>query len=773
MHLLDSDRTPSRNRSIAIIVLIVSTLFTSALLMFVLQPLFGKLLLPLLGGTPAVWNSCMVFYQSLLFIGYLYAHLVGTRLTVRFQVIVHFIVIALSLFTLPVGLPENLIPPIDSHPTFWLFSTLASAIGLPFFILSTTAPLMQKWFAQMGHSDSNDPYFLYAASNGGSLISLLSYPFLIEPTIGLQAQQMDWSIGYLILCTLIILCGIALWQKRQPSPVEFHYIAQQRVEMQVGHLYAIRQSTIAAFSNTQSPTPLTWQIQCYWATLAFVPSSLLLGLTNFISTDIAAVPLLWIIPLTVYLLSFVIVFSGVNAKSHRWFVRLQPVILIPFVIYAFINPADLPYWAYLILHIIAFFFAVMVCHGQLAWHRPHTSHLTTYYLIMSFAGMLGGMFNTFVAPVLFNDIYEYPLMIIAALLLRPWAYLLNLKEALMQIIDPLLLLITGIIIYLRVENLVDYFDGIVISLSLLTLAIYFLQRRVIAYAGLMGIIIVFAIVVHHSENHTLIQKRTFFGVMAVRDSVLTNENQQPEHYHELFHGTTKHGAQRLTPLESTTPLTYYSRPGPMGQLFRAFDKQSDHWVIGVVGLGAGALTCYAKTTQTWTLYEIDPLVLDIAQNPNYFTYLSQCVPKARAEIGDARLSLKNSTDESFDLLIMDAFSSDAIPTHLLTREALELYLKKLKPNGLLAFHITNRHLSLKKVLSIHAEQAHLAALIQEFKPQNDAPLIVATDWVVFAKNAESLKPLQSSLLGNWQKMPLYFDMPAWTDDFTNIVSVWK
>lgn len=717
--------------------------------MFVLQPLFGKLLLPLLGGTPAVWNSCMVFYQSVLFLGYLYAHLLGTRLKSNHQIVVHLAVISLSFLALPVGLPENLIPPTEINPTFWIFSTLALAIGLPFFVLSTTAPLIQKWFAHVGHHDSHDPYFLYAASNTGSLVSLLSYPFLIEPKWGLTAQQSDWSVGYIVLCLLIAGCGFVLWKN-----------------------YQTIDSENSDNSSSYAP-PLSWKTKFYWGALAFVPSSLLLGLTNFISTDIASVPLLWIIPLTVYLFSFVVVFSRWNDKSHLWFVRLQPVFLIPFVAYAFINPADLPYWMYLVFHVIAFFFAIMVCHGELAAQRPHSAHLTTYYLIMSFAGMLGGMFNTFVAPFVFNGIYEYPLMIVAALLLRPSLKKLSLPEIGMQLIDPLLLLAIGVGIYLNVSNLTNYFDGVVISLCVLTIAVYFLRQRVVAYAGLIGVIISAAMSLHHAESHTLMQERTFFGVMAVRESVLTDEKGQPEIYHELFHGTTKHGAQRLIPTESKTPLTYYSRPSPMGQLFKTFDAQNENWNIGVVGLGAGALTCYAKPSQTWTLYEIDPLVVDIAKNPAYFTYLSQCAPNAVSEIGDARLSLQNKPDGTFDLLMMDAFSSDAVPTHLLTREAIELYFKKLKPNGILAFHITNRHLLLKKVVSIHAEQMKLAALIQEFKPQTDAPLIVATDWVVLAKNPENLKPLQTSQIGSWKKMPLYFDMPAWTDDFTNIVSIWK
>ena len=738
-----------QNRSNFLIMLFASTLFSSALLMFVLQPLFGKLLLPLLGGTPAVWNSCMVFYQSILFLGYLYAHLLGTRLKSNHQIIVHLAVISLSFLALPVSLPENLIPPTEGNPTLWLFSTLALAIGLPFFVLSTTAPLIQKWFAHVGHHNSHDPYFLYAASNTGSLVSLLSYPFLIEPNWGLNAQQSDWTLGYVGLCLLIAACGFALWKN-----------------------YRSIDSENATISASNAP-PLSWKTKFYWGALAFVPSSLLLGLTNFISTDIASVPLLWIIPLTVYLFSFVVVFSRWNDKSHAWFVRLQPVFLIPFVAYAFINPADLPYWMYLFFHVIAFFFAIMVCHGELAAQRPHSQHLTTYYLIMSFAGMLGGMFNTFVAPFVFNGIYEYPLMIIAALLLRPSLKKLSFKETSLQLIDPILLLIIGAGIYFSVSNLTDYFDGVVISLCVLTIGVYFLRQRVVAYAGLMGVIISAAMSLHHAESHTLMQERTFFGVMAVRESVLTDEKGQPETYHELFHGTTKHGAQRLIPTESKTPLTYYSRPSPMGQLFKTFDAQNANWNIGVVGLGAGALACYAKPSQTWTLYEIDPLVVDIAKNPAYFSYLSQCAPNAVSEIGDARLSIQNKPDGTFDLLMMDAFSSDAVPTHLLTREAIDLYFKKLKPNGILAFHITNRHLLLKKVVSIHAEQMKLAALIQEFKPQTVAPLIVATDWVVLAKNPETLKPLQTSQIGSWQKMPLYFDMPAWTDDFTNIVSIWK
>jgi hypothetical protein len=496
----------------------------------------------------------------------------------------------------------------------------------------------------------------------------------------------------------------------------------------------------------------------------------LLGLTNFISTDIASVPLLWIIPLTLYLLSFVLVFSKWAGKIHPLMVALQPVILLPFIAYSFINPAVLPYWLDLTLHLLAFFLAIMVCHGELAKSRPHTQHLTDFYLIMSFAGMLGGMFNTFVAPFIFNAVYEYPLMIVAALMLRPGFY--NQKWTL-QAAFPVVLLILGIAIYALADNLAEYLDSIGAGLILLAGLTYSFRSRPVSLALLTGIILFFTSGLHSLLSNTLFQERSFFGVFSVRESILTDENDRPEKYHELFHGTTKHGAQRLTPQHITTPLTYYSRPGPMGQLFKVFDGENDRWEIGSVGLGAGALACYAKLQQHWSFYEIDPLVIEIAENPDYFSYLQRCAHNAEMVVGDARLSLVKEADQKFDLLILDAFSSDSVPTHLLTREAMQLYFAKLKPNGILAFHITTRHLALKKVLADHATDLKLAALIQEFKPKQETPLVVATDWVVMAGTPEILAPLQQSRLGNWQKLPLYFDMKPWTDDFTNIIGIWK
>jgi hypothetical protein len=734
------------DRNLTLIFLFAGTLFISATLMFVLQPMFGKILLPFLGGSPAVWNTCMVFYQTILFLGYLYAHYLSSIFNPHRQILIHAVVIAISIIALPLALPENTIPPTESNPTLWLIWTLFIAVGLPFFVVSTTSPLLQKWFAGVGHHTSEDPYYLYVASNAGSMIALLSYPFLLEPNIGLLEQKNFWSFGYGFLCLLIVACAIILWRSQQTNLTD--------------NSPAI-----------DDPEELSLTTKLHWLVLAFVPSSLLLGLTNFISTDIASVPLLWIIPLTLYLLTFILVFSKWADKIHPAMVSLQPIVLLPFIAYSFVDPAALPYWLNLILHLIAFFLAVMVCHGELAKNRPHTKYLTTFYLIMSFAGMLGGMFNTFVAPFIFNAVYEYPIMIVAALLLRPG--MLSQKPGL-QALFPIILLCLGLSVYLLTDNLSQsLIYSATNALILLAGVCYAFRSRPISLALLSGVILFFTLGIQNLISNTLYQERSFFGVFSVRESVLLDEDNNPEKYHELFHGTTKHGAQRLAAHRQTTPLTYYSRPGPMGQLFSVYDNQNQNWEIGAVGLGAGALVCYAKKQQDSTLYEIDPLVIDIANNPKYFTYLQRCSINTTMKVGDARLSLANENNQKFDLLIMDTFSSDSVPTHLLTREAIELYFTKLKPNGILAFHITNRHLALKKVIADHVSHLKLSALIQEFKPQKEIPLVIATDWVVMSKKAEILSPLRQSRLGNWQKLPLYFGMKPWTDDFTNIIGIWK
>ncbi len=741
----------TQERWLSAVILFALTLFVSASLMFVLQPIFGKVLLPLLGGSPSVWNACMVFYQSVLFLGYLYAHVTATYCTPRRQISIHAAILLISLAVLPIALPENAMPPVEYNPTLWLLWMLTISIGLPFFVVSATAPLLQKWFSAIGHQESHDPYFLYAASNTGSLLALLSYPFLIEPNSGLAEQQWAWSIGYLLLAILVMGCAAVLWRTHDSDQA-------------------------AAMAANEDEETLGASTKLHWLLLAFVPSSLLLGVTNFISTDVASVPLMWIIPLALYLLSFIIVFSRRGAIIHPAMVAIQPMVLLPFVAFSFINPAIIPYWLNLALHLLAFFLAIMVCHGELARSRPHTRHLTAFYLIMAFGGMLGGMFNTFVAPFIFNSVIEYPVMIVAALLLRP-----TLKPSTaprwQQLVQdsafPVTLLLIGLFVYHSVDHIGYYLDLVGTVLILLAGINYALRFRPVMLALLTGVLLFFTIGLHNLMSNVLFQERTFFGVLSVREQTLRSAAGAPKRFHELWHGTTKHGAQEWGKPLNTIPLTYYSRPGPIGQFFSIYDDMNEQWHVGVVGLGAGTMACYAKPAQKWDFFELDPAVVAIAKDPDYFTYLRHCAPNARMIIGDARLSLEKTADGTYDLIVLDAFSSDAVPTHLLTEEAVQLYLAKLKPGGRLAFHITNRHLDMSRVLATLAHDMHLAGLIQRFKPKTLEPQIVAADWVILARDETALQALKRSRLGHWRMLPLTFGMRPWTDDFTNIISVWK
>jgi len=738
------------------------TLFLSALLLFSVQPMFGKLLLPLLGGTPSVWNTCMVFYQSLLFLGYLYAHYVSTRLRLTHQTLLHLSIFVICLTLLPVGLNDKTAPSADSNPLLWLLGTLTVAIGLPFFLVSTTAPLLQKWFSGLGHNRSEDPYFLYAASNAGSLLALLSYPFLIEPVIGLKQQTLYWSVGFCLFGACLSCCAYLYWKNHSDSSVEQNETAQNDI------------------------TPLHWSTISYWLALAFVPSSLLLGVTSHISTDIAAAPLLWILPLSLYLLSFILVFSRWGDRIHPFMVAVQPIALLPLIAFSFINPAAIPYWMNLIFNVLAFFAAAMVCHGQLAINRPSTRHLTHYYLIMSFGGMLGGLFNTFVAPAIFNSVIEYPLMIVAALLLRPSssnrlsAFKLFGSEWPGWIIDsifPLLVLLTGVLVYFSDISIGRNIDVIGVVLLVLAGLSYALRQRAIHYGLFVGALLVLATGLHSVLSNVIYRERTFFGVLSVHNTVLpeqTASGRIARHFRELWHGTTKHGAQYLDASLQCEPLNYYSRPGPIGQFFSAFDRVNGDWNIGVVGLGAGTMAAYAKPRQHWRFLEIDPEVNRIASEPRFFTYLSDCHSShIELEAGDGRLLLKAFPDHSLDLLVLDAFSSDAIPVHLLTREALALYRQKLKNDGYMAFHITNRHLDLQQILSSLAWDMKYSLLAQQFYPSENKPQITRADWVIVARNEALLQPLKQQTRSNWKTLPLNLHMKVWSDDFSNIFDVWK
>lgn len=735
-------------RDFAPIFLFAFTLFSSASLMFVLQPMFGKVLLPLLGGAASVWNTCMVFYQSILFLGYLYAHILSSHFSPYRQVWIHGTLLLLTLCLLPIGIPEGSAPPTESNPTLWLLSILLLSIGLPFFILSTTSPLLQKWFSKIGHKTSHDPYYLSIASNTGSLIALLSYPFILEPQFGLSNQQQWWSIGFLLLCAFISLCMMLF---------KYH---GQKTEARVVNI-------------TPAKAPDIY-LQLKWLLLSLIPSSLLLGTTNYISIDIASMPLLWVIPLAIYLISFIIVFSKYAENIHKIMVVAQHLLVIPFLIYFFSGQKLASFSLEQALHLLVFFVSIMVCHGELAKQRPATQYLTQYYLIMSFGGMMGGMFNNFIAPFIFDTLIEYPLMIVAALLLNPSnnspGFYLQ-KTRFRVIFGCYLLLFSGVF-YLNYQQFADE----MILLLMITIAVanfLFFHKNLLYLVLYSGVIMSCTLPTSISQKNDIIyQGRNFYGVLSIKKSQI-NTDYSTETIHKIYSGSTEHGAQLKDHNMQCKPVSYYGAKGPIGQVFQAYAPYNNDWQIGIVGLGSGALGGYAKNTQQWSFYEINPAIVEVATNPDYFNYLQKCVANYDIKIGDARLVLEREKSAPLDLLVIDAFTSDSIPMHLMTREAIELYLEKLNPNGLLAFHVSNHYLDLKQVLADHAEKQGLIALIQEFRPEEKSPYVHKSDWVVLTKKLASIEPLLHSDAGKWVRLSSEGYIQSWTDDFTSLVSVWK
>jgi hypothetical protein len=725
------------------------TLLLSALLLFLIQPMFAKVLLPSLGGTPGVWNTCMVFFQAMLLAGYAYAHLGARWLSPKRQAQLHVALLALSLLLLPLT-PAIGVPPDRTNPVFWLLGTLFISLGVPFFMLSASAPLLQRWFAASGHARAHDPYFLYAASNLGSLAALIGYPVLVEPLLALGQQMQGWSIAYAALAALFVYCGWLLWRSTPAS--------------------AETETATPAENISQDRPPVTLARRARWVLLAFVPSSLMLGVTTYVTTDIAAAPLLWIVPLSLYLLSFVIVFSRRPILRHDWMVHAQAVALLAVILAALWGQGR-----YVLLmaplHALLFFASAMVCHGELAKDRPATTHLTEFYMWMSVGGVLGGLFNALAAPMLFTGPYEYPIALTLACLMRP---LLPRDSGWFRGVDLVVPLAFGAAIWFGLPWLLRTFDpalmtqvsGPVITACIIALVAWS-WRRPLRLGTLAAVLLVLAMLTSDRER-VLLAKRSFFGIHKVTLS--------PSGSFKLYkHGTTTHGAQSLLASRANEPLTYFTRVGPIGRVFVALDERLRGKRIGVAGLGIGTLTCYAKPGQRLTFYEIDPTVLEIARDSRHFTYVSKCGGiQPDYVLGDARLTLAAEPDGAFTLLILDAFSSDAIPVHLVTKEALELYLRKLSPDGVMAFNISNRYLDIAPMLAALARQLGLEArMAAEAGSRSgvgrDTEMRYAATWVVMARNPRDLGVIATA--ESWSPLPDPGGIQAWTDAFSNVLSV--
>jgi hypothetical protein len=719
--------------------LYAAALLVSALLLFWIQPLFTKMVLPRFGGSPAAWTTASMFFQIMLLAGYFYAHLVTQRLLLRTQLFLHLALLMMVFLVLPISLNSASSQLDGQAPIASLLVLLTVCLGLPFFVLSATAPLLQKWFSHTGHTDAIDPYFLYSASNVGSMIALLGYPVVIEPVLGLAQQSVVWAGGYALLAVLIAICAASAWHQRDavaapPAPI-----------------------------RDTATTSTHWPQRMRWMLLALAPSSLLLGVTQHISTEIAAVPLLWLIPLALYVLTFVNVFARRPLIRHSWMLRAQPVLVMLLALVWLLNT----YFVVFILHLAAFFVTAMMCHGELARTRPDASRLTEFYLWLSLGGALGGAFNAVAAPLLFSSILEYPVAIALACMLRPAQQPAGSALRWSDIALPLAL--AGIFALLILAGIRPFTHGAmatVLYLQAVGLVLYLFHVRPIRF-GLGVMVVLIASPILHLPERVLERHRSFFGV----HSVLQDKS---EKFHVLMHGITVHGAQYIAADKRLEPTTYFHRDSPLGQLFFVIDAHHHIKRVGVIGLGVGTTACYRKPGQEWTFFEIDPIVVQLAQDTRYFSFLKDCAPDAKIVLGDGRLSVQTVPDGHFDLIIIDTFSSDAIPVHMITREALKLYFQKLSANGIAMFHISNQYLDLAPVLANLAADSGFVAMVPGPRlslPVEDPLAQMESNWIAISRQAQNLAVLESQ--EGWGLAKARQDARLWTDDYSNILGALK
>ncbi|MBA3840442.1 MAG: fused MFS/spermidine synthase [Thermoleophilaceae bacterium] len=745
------------------------TLFLSAALMFSVQPMYARFVLPLFGGTPAVWNTAMLFFQFALLAGYLYAHETTRRLGVRRQAALHLGVVLLPLLVLPLGVPDGAAAPAGgASPVGALLGLLLVAVGLPFFVVSATAPLLQRWLAETNHPAARDPYFLYRASNLGSVIGLLAYPLAAEPSLRLGEQGLVWAAGYAGLIALVAACAVVVWRSgpapggepsasRVDGPPDGGGPGQAQAAPGIASPSGADESVTASISARR---------RLRWIFLAFVPSSLMLGVTTYLTVDLAPIPLLWSLPLSLYLISFILAFApgARNERRQRIVVLILPLVALVLSI-ALVLEAHDPLWLLLPLHLAGFFVAALACHGELARDRPPARRLTEFYIWVAVGGALGGVFNALLAPVLFDSLLEYPLLIVLACLClpgRPGRFPSGPQTRPLDFGVPVLLgTVTATILALSARGGPDIAvvgQGFALSLAA-GIALNFARRPLRFALSLAAILI--AGVALAPVDPVIHQKRSFFGINRVEA--------RPGGFHRLVNGTTTHGGQFTTPKRRLEPVTYYDPSGPVGQIMARVPRGDGSGRVAVLGLGSGGLACYAGAGERWTYYEIDPEVERLARDPRLFTYLRDCPGRHDVVLGDARLSLAGAPERAFGLIVGDVFSSDAVPAHLLTREALALYRSKLTEDGVLAMHISNRYLDLEPVVAALASDAGLSCLTREEKRRAPVrvPGKIPSHWAVMAERPTALARLAAD--PRWRPCRRSPGERVWTDDFSNIV----
>jgi hypothetical protein len=721
--------------------LFIAAAFLSSTLLFMIEPIAAKIILPTFGGAPAVWNTSLLFFQSVLLLGYGYAHWGAVKMNVRPHAVLHLVVAAVALLALPISSHGVWFHTVrswaaaDRPPIPLIFLALGGLIGLPFFALSANSSTLQKWYALTRQPDAHQPWFLYSAGNVGSMLALLSYPSLIEPRLTLGEQGRIWTFGYVGLIVLLVACGW-IGARAQSSPAE-----NSEEELKLSE-------PIAAVTARDR-----WR----WLALAAVPSSLLLGVTTYLTSNIAPIPLLWVVPLSLYLLTFILVFARRPLTPARQLGRIYPLILTPLIV-VLVLEATSPLLA--LFHLAVFFVAAWMCHSLLAISKPGASHLTEFFFYVSLGGVIGGIFNAIIAPLVFNTLAEYPAALVFAALLMPRREGLKSKP-LMDAIYPaavagvMILIVLGAKVAGLQASTFRTFLTIGIPAILCFLAVDSPTRFGLTVAA--GLLVASGLHIA-SDGTVVLTERSFFGVHRI---VEKNHGE----LHELINGNTIHGIENFA-LPKLTPLTYYYPNGPIGQVMTGFQPRT----AAFVGLGVGSLAAYGQPGDRFTYYEIDPIVVNIASNPHWFTFLRDSKARVGIRLGDARLELDN-TRATYQLIVLDAFSSDAIPVHLLTLEAIQMYLRHLEPGGLLAFHISNRYLELEPILSAATRDLGLIGYLQVDGPSEEETAIGKTQsqWVIIGRRRADFRGFKVSWWNDLAPTP----NRAWTDDYSNVLGAFK
>ena len=722
-----------------------ATLFGSALLLFAIQPMFAKMVLPVLGGTPAVWSIAMVVFQALLLAGYAYAHVLARHVPLGAAVVVHAGVLVLAMVALPIAIASGWGKPPADGEAVWLVGLFVASVGLPFFALSANGPLLQAWYAVRGGQAALNPYLLYAASNLGSFAALIAYPLVFEPALPLDAQSRWWSVGFVGVAAAIGLCGIAT--------------------LRAGSLAA----PAAGRGDAVAVGAGAWGERLRWIGLSAVPSGLLVAVTAHIQTDIAAIPLLWVVPLALFLLTFVIAFRDTPLVSDRvlfWAQAWGTAVAL-----GSLKFGAFALWAMLPLTLGLFLVNAVVCHTALYRSRPQAARLTEFYLCLSTGGVIGGLFAGLAAPHLFSTVVEYPALLVAALMCRPGALQGPWRVAWLDV-KPVVAIGFAVAMSSLVTSVVigDTYASEFVLLGCAVVGMVLSSRsarRCVLLGMALCVLVIFGGRIGTDPGES---RRSFFGVHRIAES-------KDGRFRVLFHGTTIHGAMRIREEDgrpsagSPEPTTYYATGGAIAdsmQVARAIQGGA----IGhtaVVGLGTGSLACQRRPGEKMTFYEIDPEVIRIARDPSLFRFLPVCGPDVGVVHGDARLTLGDSTD-SYGLILVDAFSSDAIPTHLLTREALALYRKRLAEGGVLAFHISNRHFDLTRPLAQLAEEAGGKAFAR--KDDRDEPfekrMKAQATVLLVVRGEEAEKAARAA--GFVPVVPDKTRRP-WTDNYVNLIAV--